>query len=220
MGLNANILIADTTLTDADLAGIDLQSTVEELTAEAVLLTPAEDRACVVRADGCTIIVDGSDALAEAIDDEAITLPGRIVSAAVVSSVGFSDFLIVDDGHVVRHLCEDDGEIRIDEGQAVPGESDFVFPAEPDEDESADASADGAVDRDGTDAGAVEIDGDLLIQLLPAVAGMDADTDLFALAGTAYTRASAGLVGSDGEPAPAEGAEPARKGLFSRLFRR
>ncbi|WP_166971126.1 hypothetical protein [Brevibacterium atlanticum] len=47
---------------------------------------------------------------------------------------------------------------------------------------------------------------------------MDAHTDLFALTGTAYTRASAGPTASAG--APAEGAEPARKGLFSRLFGR
>ncbi|WP_166971124.1 hypothetical protein [Brevibacterium atlanticum] len=84
MGFSANIIIADTTLTDSDLAGIDLHPTEEDLTAEAVLLTPSEDRACVVRTDGRTIIIDGSDALAEAIDEEGITLPGRIVSAAAV----------------------------------------------------------------------------------------------------------------------------------------
>lgn len=190
MGLNASIIIADTPLTDAHLAGIDLHPRQEQIAAEAVLLTPAEDRACVVRTENHTIIVDGSDALAEAIDEERVPLPGRVASAAVVSTVDFSDFRILVDGRVVRHLRQEEGEITIDQGETVAGESEFL---------------------DG-----VEIDGDLLIQRLPGLAGMSLDTDLFSLAGVAYTRAPDSAVSAD-VPAPDE---PARKGFFSRLFGR
>lgn len=213
MGMNANVLIADSQLSDAALAELDLEPLGVDLTAEAVLLTPSEFRASVVRTEGQTIIIDGSDTLAVAIDGPGLTLPGRVLFAASVSTVDFSDLLIVDDGRVVRHLRQEEGTISIDEGEPLAAESEFLV--------SADASADSDEIENGETADEVEVDGDLLIQRLPVLAGMREDTDLFALTGTAFASSSGREFGESQSPTGDPAAlAPAKRGFFTRLFGR
>lgn len=131
--------------------------------------------------------------------------------AASVSTVDFSHLIIVDDGHMVRHLRQEEGEITIDEGEPLAAETEFVVAA-------GDVSAGEAEPED--DDG-YEVAGDLLIQRLPVLAGMSADTDIVTLTGQAFARAS-GSGAAEAEPrvgGPAVSA-PAKRGLFSRLFGR
>ena len=212
MGINANVLIADSPLPDTALAELGLEPLNVDLSAEEVMLTPAERRASVIRTEGRTIIVDGSDALADVADDSGLaSLPGRIVFAASVSIVDFSDLIIVDDGRVVRHLRQEEGEITINEGEPLAAETEFIV----------EAGDDSVGDGDSAGEDGFEIDGDLLVQRLPVLAGMNADTDIFTLTGQAFVRAS-GYVSTESEPQSGTPtvAAPSKRGFFSRLFGR
>lgn len=197
MGINTGIAIADHELTDEELAALGLRATHETLLVEDVILTPAEERVCVVRRSGATVIVDGGDCLAEFLDEGLLPLPGAVHTACVVSTTDFADYRVQRDGQLVRRLTVEDGEIAIDEGDAAPGEKEFRFAGE-----------------DGE-----EVDGDLLVQELPGLAGVLADQDLFTLSGDAWTPDAAA------DPAPADRASTTpeagrRQGFFGRLLGR
>lgn len=197
MGINTGIAIADRELTDEELTALGLRTTGEELLVEDVILTPAEDRVCVVRRSGATVIADGGDLLAEFLDEGLLPLPGTVHTACVVSTTDFADYRVQRDGQLVRRLTVEEGEITVDEGEAASGEGAFRFTGE-----------------DGD-----EVYGDLLVQELPKLAGVLADADLFTLSGQAWMPDAAT------DPTPADRAsttpEPEqRKGFFSRLLGR
>lgn len=200
MGVTTNILIADRRLGDDQLATLSLTPRGEQIPAEAVMLTPSDQRVCVARTETSTIIVDGGDALATAVDEELVSLPGTIHFASVASTVSFCDLLVMTDGGVVRHLQQSEGVTTIDEGSALPMEPDFVFPTD-----------------DGE--GEPEIDGDVLIELLPLIAGLPADVDVFEVVGEGFDSMSDD---SGGVERPAQGSaaetEGKKRGFFSRLF--
>lgn len=202
MGLSAAILIADSVLTDDILETLNLVALGEKTTAEAILLTPSDTGACVVRSGGSTIILDGGEALMAAADEGRIGLPGTVHFAATVSSVDFSEFAVVTNGEIVRHLRYEDGETTIDVGEPVPGETDWLIAA--DEGDSL-----------------TEADGDILIQKLPEMAGLSPEVDVFALAGEAYSDPA-----EQADPGETSGEQTRdqqsakRSGFFARLFGR
>lgn len=131
----------------------------------------------MVREGGSTIILDGGESLTTAADEGRLGIPGTVHFAATVSSVDFSEFTVVSNGEIVRHLCYEDGETTIDVGEPVPGESRWLITADDGDDET----------RTGEPAEAeIEVDGDILIQKLPEMAGLSPDLDVFALVGAAY----------------------------------
>lgn len=216
MGVTVCVLIADRRLDDEQLAALSLFPRGGQVRGDDVMLTPADRRACVVRTDASTIVVDGGDALAGAIDDERIDLPGTLHIASVASSAGFCDFLVMTDGDVVRRLQQGEGETLIDEGDALPSERDIVFSVDGDDDGG---DGDGGDGDDGGD----EIDGDVLIERLPAIAGLSDDVDIFALVGECFGSTSAGGPGDDASgsaAAPTASVERRTSGFFSRLFGR
>ncbi|MCF2574159.1 hypothetical protein [Brevibacterium sp. UCMA 11754] len=91
----------------------------------------------------------------------------------------------------------------IDEGSALPMEPDFVFPTD-----------------DGE--GEPEIDGDVLIELLPLIAGLLADVDVFEVEGEGFDSMSDDSDDLGGVERPAQGSpaetEEKKQGFFSRLF--
>ncbi|WP_413335572.1 hypothetical protein ACH82I_03710 [Brevibacterium sp. GP-SGM9] len=226
MGLNANILIADSRLRDDHLMALGLKPLDRQIRAEEVLLTPADERACVVRAESSTIIIDGGEALAEAVDAESLAVPGRVHFAASVSSVGFVDFCVFADGKTVRHLREEDGETSIDEGRPVPGEELVRVPADDgDAEQAADGRANPEVvaDAEAVAEGETELDGDLLIEKLTVIAGLPESFDLFALTGEGFGAAAVAPepefeTGVDGDAARTSGGR--KPGFLSRLLGR
>lgn len=212
MGLNTALLVADTELSDDTLSELGVQPTGGTLQAEDILLRSEHPSACVVRGSGRTVIVDGSDALAEvvdAVDSEpagVLSLAGTVHVACVVDTVGFADYRIFREGRLIRRLTSEEGEVTADEGEPVGDESAFVFVAD--------------------DGESTEVDGEMLIQSLPHVAGLDASVDVFSLSGKEYQRAGA-VVGDGpaqpgaGDPAPTGATQPEkRKGFFGRIFGR
>lgn len=215
MGFNTAILIADSVLTDDTVKTLNLVPVGGQITAEAVLLTPSDTRACVVREGGSTIILDGGESLTTAADEGRLGIPGTVHFAATVSSVDFSEFTVVSNGEIVRHLCYEDGETTIDVGEPVPGESRWLITADDGDDET----------RTGEPAEAeIEVDGDILIQKLPEMAGLSPDLDVFALVGAAYDAFEE--QGETTDPGALEGEETGeegsakRPGFFGRLFGR
>lgn len=192
MGINTGIAIADRELTDEELTALGLRPTGENLSVDDVLLTPSEQRVCVARMSGATVLVDGGDRLAELLDDGLLPLPGTVHTACVVSTTDFADYRVQRDGQLVRRLTVEEGEVADDEGEATPAESEFRFTG-----------------QDGE-----EVDGDLLVQKLPRLAGVLPDEDLFALTGQAWAPSAPGT-GTQQTPEKAP-----RKGFLGRLLSR
>ncbi|WP_231446798.1 hypothetical protein [Brevibacterium zhoupengii] len=223
MGFNTAILIADSVLTVDTLKTLNLVPVGEQITAEAVLLTPSDTRACVVREGESTIILDGGEALTTAADEGRLGIPGTAHFAATVSSVDFSEYSVVSNGEIVRHLRYEDGETTIDDGEPVPGESRWLITADDGDGETrtgepAEAEAEEKVEAE------VEVDGDILIQKFPEAAGLSPDLDVFALVGAAYDAFEE--QGETADPGALEGEETGeehranRPGFFGRLFGR
>ncbi|WP_218777903.1 hypothetical protein [Brevibacterium yomogidense] len=204
--MSTTAAIADSVLTDAHLHALGLVPLGTETTVESVALAPEDRSACVVRTDAATIIVDGGEQLMALFDASAVALPGTVHVAAAVSSVDYSAYRVFVDGQSVRHLEHEDGEVTVDEGDASPAEDVFRLPSEDEELEG-------------------EIDGDILIQSLPQLAGFP--VDIFTLTGAAYAAADSGDTADDsaGDSAGpntsgSEQHDPKsrKRGFFGRLF--
>lgn len=192
MGLNVSVMVADSPIDDDVLSSLGLVPLGEDAHAEAVALTPADERACVAVVHGGTIVVDGGLALATAMDGDLGHLPGRVHLLSVVSSVDALDWRVLAAGETVRRLhVDDDGELR-SEGEPLAQEV-------------------GVLDLDTDGAG--EVDGDLFVECLPALAGLPAEVDLLDLTGAAYGPAEA----AEPEPSVDEGQQG---GFFRRLLGR
>ena len=201
MGLSVSAVIADTELTDAQLTAVGLYPRPETAATSEVMLNPADDRVLVTRHGGHTIIVDGAAEVAEQFEGTSTELPGRVVVAGTVDSVGYAVFRVFDNGRAVRVLETSDGEIVTDEGEPLSQEDSFVFRTD----------------------GDVEVDGQLLIDTLASLASVPGSPDIFELEGKVYALAGTGL---EVEPGSAPGHEhlgnealkPQKKGFFGRLF--
>lgn len=205
MGLSTAILITDTVLSDRQLESLGLYPTGEPGTAEAVLLTGSDVRACVVRNEAFTVIIDGGEQLMTAAGEDPISLPGAVHYAATVSTVDHSEFHVLSDGRTVRHLRQEEGEITVDEGDRQPGEDSFLLTGD---DLIAEAEAE------------FEIDGDLLIQELPALAGVSSALDIFfELSGDMFAGPERPDAETPQAQAPQAGAAR-KRGVFGRLFGR
>lgn len=201
MSLTAAVLIADSELSDDVFASLGLSPSGEDLAVSDILLTPSDERVCVVRSNGFTVLADGSMEVLGQFEADATSLPGRVIAAIVVGSVSYAMLRVFEDGRLVRHLECSEGEITDDEGVPLSEESAFV------------------VDEDGCR----EVDGDLLIEYLTSLAGIPGSPELFDLTGRACSSSSAAEAGSPDLPAqdaaPQEGdVKDARKGFFRRLF--
>ena len=172
MGLNTMAIIADEVLSDEQLATMGIEPTGSEMAAEDALLRSEPEHVCVVRAETYTAVAGYVDALAEAIETDRIALPGTVIAASSVSSVGFADFRVFVDGRLRRHLSVGDDESAADRGAPLPEESLFVFEGQDEELES-------------------EIDGDILINRVLAIAGVDSDASLIDGHGDAFAPISA-----------------------------
>lgn len=220
MGLNTTILIANSRLRDDQLMTLGLKPLDRQIPAEEVLLTPSDERACVVRTDSSTIIIDGGVALADAVDAGTFALPGRVHFAASVSSVGFTEFRVLAEGKTIRHLREEEGETTIDEGHPVPGEETVRFPVD---DDDAEQSADARESAEAVPNAETELDGDLLIDKLTEIAGLSESLDLFSLTGEGFGAAALASepefeTGVDGDGARTSTGK--KGGFLSRLFGR
>lgn len=163
MGLNSAIAVGDTPVTDEDLATLGLHPTGDTVSVEAVALTPADNRACVVRLPSHTLGVDGGDALVDVLDAGAFPLPGTWHVGASVSTVGYADYVVFRDGAVVRRVTDEEGDLS-EEVAAIGDETPFLV--------------------DG------ELDGDQLLDALPRIAGaLGAGSDVFTLEGEAWAAA-------------------------------
>lgn len=190
MGISATIAVADSELTEEHLAQLGLAPLGASIRAEDVVLVSDDERACVRRADGWTVIVDGGTTVGAALEDGQVRLPGTVHVASAVSAVDFADYRVLRDGETIRCLIQDDGELTSDDGEPVADESEFFFRED------------------------AEIDGDALLSLVPQLAGMPGKVDPLAVEGQAY----AGAAPQEQQPAPQEQPAPKRRGLLSRLF--
>lgn len=220
VGLSATVLVADSRLQDDQLSALGLEPLARQISAEDVLLTPSDERACVVRAESSTIIIDGGEALAATVDAGPPAFPGRVHVAASVSSVGFVDFCVFAGGKAVRHLREEEGETTIDEGHPVPGEELVRVPVD---EGDAEQAADGRENADPVSSVGTELDGDLLIEKLTEIAGLPQALDLFALTGEGFGAGAVATVsdlktGADGDAARTGAGR--KRGFLSRLVGR
>lgn len=189
MGINACAMVADSPLDDGVLSSLGLVPLGEQVTAETVALTPADERACVAVVHGATVVVDGGVALADVMDGALTHLPGRVHLLSVVSSVDAFDWRVLAAGETVRRLhVDDDGELQ-SVGEPLASEAGLDLEAEDD------------------------VDGELLFERFPALAGLPDEVDIFELTGPAYGSAEAA------EPDHSAGEEQQR-GLLGRLFGR
>lgn len=204
MGISSAIAVADSHLTTGHLAALGLVPDGGNLVGETVLTTSSERRALVVRRDGFTVVLDGGDALTEVLDEGELDLPGTVHVGCAASSAGFAEYRAERDGRTIRRLVSDEDEVTVDEGDPVIDESRFFFDSEDEE-----------LGR--------ELDGDLLVQLLPRLAGLD--IDVFSLEGEAYR----GEVAPDSDDAVRDTAAPddqppsgpaRKKGFLGTIFGR
>lgn len=182
MGLNSMAIVADSVLGDEQLAVLGIAPVGSAMAAEDALLRSEPEHVCVVRGECYTAVAGYADALAEAIETERIGLPGTVIAASSVSSVGFADFRVFVDGRLRRHLCTGAEESASNEGEPLPAESLFVFEGQEVEHE-------------------FEIDGDVLIDRILAIADVDNESSFLDTRGFAFAAISAsGDVGprSDG----------------------
>lgn len=167
MGLNTMAIVADTVLADEHLAVLGIAPVGSALAAEEALLRSEPEHVCVVRGECYTAVAGYADALAEAIETERIGLPGTVIAASSVSSVGFADFRVFVDGRLRRHLCTGDEESDSNWGEPLAEESLFVFEGRDEELEA-------------------EIDGDILIDRVLTIAGVDNEASLLDANGDAF----------------------------------
>ncbi|WP_333618063.1 hypothetical protein [Dietzia sp.] len=183
LGLNAGLLVADSPLDDAQLARLGLRPAGENCSVQDVLLTPADERACIVEVDGFTIDADGGDALAAAAENDSgvggalLDRPGSVYCAFAVSSKSICDFLVVDQGEFVRHFRQEEEQTSADVG--LPLKKEFLFTFSPE----------GEADADEPGDGERVVDGDSLIDRLTAVAGLPPSVDVFDRSVRAYASA-------------------------------
>lgn len=190
MGLNV-CMIADSPWDDDALAAWDLVPLGGHVRAEEVVLTPADQRACVVVRDGATIVVDGRVALADAMEGALDHLPGRIHLASIVSSVDHLDWQVLEAGRTIRRVHVDDEGELVSTGDPLRHEKDVLGITDPES----------------------EFDGDLLFERLPALAGLPGSVELFELTGQAYGQAEM----THPEASTGQGH---KRGFFGRLFGR
>lgn len=196
-GINASVAIADTELSDQQLAALGLHPLGTPLSAEGIVLVPDDQRACVRRMGGRTVIVDGGSTIGAALDEGDPNLPGTIHIACVVDTVAFADYRVLRDGARIRHLVGDQGKITANEGVPLLDESEILV--------------------DG------EVDGELLFMDLPRLLGIDDIEDPLELEGDVYAGDDhVAQDGADSTDSPTPAAAPAdpqpRRGFFSRLF--
>lgn len=196
MGLNVCVMIADSPLDDDALAAWDLVPLGEHVRAEEVVLTPADQRACVVVRDGATIVVDGGGALADAMEGALDHLPGRIHLASIVSSVDHLDWQVLEAGRTTRRVHVDDEGELVSTGDPLRHEKDVLGITDPES----------------------EFDGDLLFERLPALAGLPGSVELFELTGQAYGPAE--MTHTEAAQPEAPTGQNHQRGFFRRLFGR
>lgn len=192
MGLNTMAIVADSVLSDEQLAELGIAPAGAAMTAEDALLRSQPEHVCVVRAATYTAVAGYADALAAAVESDRLALPGTVVAVSSVSSVDFVDFRVFVDGGLRRHLCTgDDGSANV--GQPLPEESRFVFEAQDEELE-------------------VEVDGDILIDQVLAIAGVDSESSLLDARGDAFAPISApGDVGQSAGSTGSAGRQKSRR---------
>lgn len=201
MGISTTVMVADSVLTDEDLASLNIVRTRLPIAVEKILLRSSPDRICVVRAEDYTAIVGMTDQIAETVESEHIGLPGTVTVGSAVSSVGYSDFRVFVDGELRRHLCAEESEVTIDRGEAVEGEERFKFPSE--------------------DGASIELDGDVLIDTVLAIAGVAPGTSIFDLSGVLYAPARTKVGGaeiSDSAPSPAAAKDSGPRRFMRRIL--
>ena len=201
MGISATVMVADSALTDEDLASLGIVPTRQRIAVEEVLLRNSPDRICVVRAEEFTAIVGMADQIAETVESEHIGFPGTVTVGSAVSSVSYSDFRVFVDGELRRHLCAEDGEVSIDRGEAVEGEERFQFSIE--------------------DGASIELDGDVLIDTVLAIAGVAPGTSIFDLSGDEYAPGRTKIGGAEvsrSESIPAETKDSGPRRFMRRIL--
>lgn len=161
MSLNAAAFIVDNSTPEELSTLLNLRPLGEEGPTDDVLLTPSDDRVCLVEHGHHIIGIDGAGLVAGAFEKESLDLSGRVVAAGVVGTVDYAALRVFDNGALVRHLEFSEGEFIADEGTPLAGEESFL-----EED---------------------FVDGDVLISELPRLAGITDPVDLFQLRGQMYS---------------------------------
>ncbi|WP_333618056.1 DUF6928 family protein [Dietzia sp.] len=165
MGLNTMAIVADSVLGDEQLGVLGIAPTGRAMGAEDALLVSEPEQACVVRTGTYTAIAGSLEPLMEVVESDHLDLPGTVIAATSVSSVGFTDFCVFEDGRLRRHLCVEEDKITMNDGEPLPEEGRFVFTSQDEE---------------------LEVDGDILIDQVLVIAGVDAEASLFYANGDAF----------------------------------
>lgn len=181
--MSTTLAVVDRILTEAELAELGLAAEPGSTSVEHVVLGLTE-HLCVVHLPDHTVIADGGDHLAQLFDVERLDQPGSWHVALSDDTAELAEYRVFRSGELVRHLIGQRGRLG-SSGEPVADEASFLIGG--------------------------ELDGDLLIQHLPATAGATAggrDFDVLALTGQAHRPRVRETVAA-GAP---------KRGFFRRLF--